>query len=300
MRWKMDVDKGWVVPFVEQGNARMQIDQVTTSQPWFDVRSTGDGVFIIEEPFHVERVKSYLIVGTDRAALIDTGTGVGDMCALVEEMTDRPVVVVQSHAHWDHIGGSWRFEEVWIHEAEVDAIRAGVGNVKMRRALADDQLTGPLPAGFDRDAFVILPAAHARTMADGATFDLGDVVLEAIHGPGHSPGGVSLLDRARGYLFSTDVAYAGDLYVYDPGLLPVYAASLRRLAALGPSLSAVFPAHDASPIDPAMLPRMVDGVDAIIAGRSPDWRQDDAVRHIFDGFAVRIWGNPLPSGEAAS
>ena len=75
-------------------------------QDWFRVWEDRPGIWVIEEPLHSECVKSNLIVGRDRAVLIDTGMGVGDIRKLVMELTRLPVTVVQSHAHNDHIGGT--------------------------------------------------------------------------------------------------------------------------------------------------------------------------------------------------
>jgi glyoxylase-like metal-dependent hydrolase (beta-lactamase superfamily II) len=239
-------------------------------------------------------VKSYLIEGDDRALLLDTGTGAGDMRALVESLTDKPVFLVNSHAHWDHIGCNRQFNERWIHEAEADAptLVDGVGNERLPRAFAPEVLTAPLPDGFDVETFVIPPSPPTGVMKDGHRFDLGGRVLEVLHCPGHSPGGIALLDRANGALFSTDVAYAGALYVYDPAHLSTYQASLQRLADLAPRLNAVYPAHDASPIEPAMLPGMAKGVRDVIDGMDPSSREGDMARYEFDGFALQVWGMP--------
>lgn len=265
---------------------------VSTSQPWFAVRFADPGIFIIEEPHHVERVKSYLIEGGERAILLDTGMGVGDMRALVEGLTDRPVIVVNSHAHWDHIGGNQQFGESWIHETEAEALAKGVPNTKLRRAFSPENLSGPLPDGVDPATISFPPIAATGTVRDGHRFDLGTRTLEVIHGPGHSCGGISLLDAGNGALFSTDVAYAGALYVYDPAELPVYHASLSRLADLAPNLNAVYPAHGASPISPALLPMMRDGVAAVIDGLPPQRTEGDMARYDFDGFALQVWGMP--------
>ena len=266
---------------------------VSTQYPWFAVRLVEPDVFVIEEPFHVESVKSYLIVGAERAILLDTGTGAGDMRALVDELTDLPVVVVNSHAHWDHIGGNRQFDEIWIHEAEAEALRAGVPNEKLRRAFSPENLTGPLPSGVDPATISFPPTPATGTVRDGHRFDIGGRTLEVIHGPGHSPGGISLHDAGSGALFSTDVAYAGALYVYDPAELPVYHTSLSRLADLAPGLKAVYPAHGASPISPGLLPRMRDGVAAVIDGLPAAWVEGDMARYDFDGFALQVWGMPV-------
>ncbi|HEV2066247.1 MAG TPA: MBL fold metallo-hydrolase, partial [Thermomicrobiales bacterium] len=228
------------------------------SHMWFAITEPELGVFVIEEPFHDERVKSCLIVGEARAILLDTGMGVADIREVVDRLTDLPILVVNSHAHWDHIGDNHRFEEIWIHEAESDALQSGVGNAVLRRWFQPVHLTGPLPDGVSADTINIPPSTPTGTVRDGQVIDTGARLLEVWHCPGHSPGGIVLVDHASGALFSTDVAYAGALYVYGAADLPVYQRSLHRLAALAPDLKAVYPSHGESPISPRMLPRMAE------------------------------------------
>jgi glyoxylase-like metal-dependent hydrolase (beta-lactamase superfamily II) len=260
-------------------------------QGWFAVTNPEPGVYTIEEPLHDQEVKSSLVVGTERALLIDTGMGVGNIRALVESLTDRPITVVNSHAHWDHVGGNHLFQdgatEIWIHAAERAALEAGVAANVLTWWFGPDQLRGPLPPGFDPAGFSIPPGHPTGTLHGGETFDLGGRVLEVIHAPGHSPGGIVLLDRAGGVLFSTDLAYPDSLYAFDEEAdFPAYRRTLSLLADLAPDLRVVYPSHGRSPMDPALLPKMRDALDEIAAGRPPDAVADDRVRHDFDGFAI--------------
>lgn len=255
---------------------------------WFAVTEPQPGIFTIEEPFHDERVKSNLIVGSERAVLLDTGMGVADIREVVDALTDRPITVVNSHAHWDHIGDNHRFDEILIHEAESDYLQAGVGNDVLRPWFGPEHLSGPLPPGVMAETIAIPPSAPTGMVADGDVIDLGGRTLEVMHCPGHSPGGIVLVDRANGALFSTDVAYAGALYVYGADELPVYARSLHRLATLAPGLQAVYPSHGDSPISPAMLPRMAEALARIVAGLEPTWQDDRRTVYVFDGFSVEV------------
>ncbi|MGC4193230.1 MAG: aminotransferase class I/II-fold pyridoxal phosphate-dependent enzyme [Thermomicrobiales bacterium] len=258
------------------------------SSRWFDVREADPGVWVIEEPFHVEQVKSYLIAGSERAILLDTGMGVANIRAVVETLTDLPVSVVNSHAHWDHIGGNHLFAEIAIHPAEAADLEGGVPNAVLRPWFAPKYLTGPLPDRVTAETIAIPPSRATHLLADGETIDLGGRMLEVIHGPGHSPGGISLLDRVNGLLFSTDVAYAGALYVYARDDLPVYQRSLERLAALAPDLRMVLPCHNECPMSPDLLPRMAAGVGEIVSGRLPDWRRGSISGWVFDGFSFEL------------
>jgi len=90
-------------------------------------------------------------------------------------------------------------------------------------------------------------------------------------------------------LFRTDVAYEGALYAQLPGTdLDAYRASMATLAALAPSLHAVYPAHGAAVMDPALLPAMRDALDAVGAGRRPDGQADGVAIHDFGVFSVLV------------
>lgn len=262
-------------------------DPASLVQGWFEIQRPEPGIFTIVEPLHSEEVKSYLIVGDERALLLDTGMGVGDIRGLSESLTDKPVFVVNSHAHWDHIGGNHLFDEIWIHSAEADRLDAGVTNARLRRAFAPDQMNGPFPAGFDLDT-VSYPAKSATGILHGGeSFNLGGRTLDVIHCPGHSPGGIVLLEPDRGVLFSTDVAYPCALYAFGPDAdLDAYHTSLTRLAELVPVLRAVYTSHCASPMDTALLPLMRDAIGEILAGRAPDGAKDGIGQHLFEGFSV--------------
>jgi glyoxylase-like metal-dependent hydrolase (beta-lactamase superfamily II) len=122
-------------------------------------------------------------------------------------------------------------------------------------------------------------------------------VLEVIHAPGHSPGGIVLLDRANGVLFSTDVAYPSALYAHSAGSdFAAYRRTMAMLAGLAPSLRVVYPAHDETPMDPALLPRMAAALEEIAAGRAPNSTAAGVARHEFEGFAVLVPAEGAVSG----
>ncbi len=77
----------------------------TGPEPWFTVERVDADTYAVSEYRHWEEPHCYLLLGRERAALIDTGLGVGDIRAVVERLTDLPVTVLTTHVHWDHIGG---------------------------------------------------------------------------------------------------------------------------------------------------------------------------------------------------
>ena len=128
-----------------------RLEKVGTFQDWFDVYRLAEGTFAIYEPNQFEEALSYLVLGSEKAALVDTGTGIGDIRRAVEELTDLPVVVVLTHEHYDHVAGAWRFEEI-VHldsPAALTVLAAGRDNASLQKYIAGDYLWKPLPRDFD-------------------------------------------------------------------------------------------------------------------------------------------------------
>src|SRR3954469_14533291 len=92
--------------------AYKHLERVPIANGWFEVYRVRPGVFAIYEPHQYEEVISYLILGSKRALLFDTGLGIGDMRELVSGLTQLPISVLNSHTHFDHIGDNWQFNDI--------------------------------------------------------------------------------------------------------------------------------------------------------------------------------------------
>ena len=262
------------------------------SLDWYAISNPSPGVFGLLEPLQVERVLSYLIVGSERALLIDTGTGAVSMKNAVAIVTDLPIIVLNSHSHWDHIGNNQEFEEIAIHRAAAPGLAYRYSRQEIGEFFGEGALLGPLPPGRTVETIEIGPSTPSRLLDGGERFELGGRTLTALNTPGHAPGLLSLLDEANGVLFSTDTAYPGPLYAYGDGVdLDIYIQSLTLLADLAPSLRYVHPSHNADAMSPALLPRMRDALSEVAHGRTPDAIDEERAIHDFDGFG--IFG-PLP------
>ena len=85
---------------------------------WFTVEQIDQDTFVISEYRHWEETHCYLLCGTKRAILIDTGLGVSNIREVIDGLTKLPVTVITTHVHWDHIGGHKYFRSIAVHEAE--------------------------------------------------------------------------------------------------------------------------------------------------------------------------------------
>ena len=238
---------------------------------WFQVRRFPHAVTMIREPHHSEDVKSYLVEGDQDVAVVDTGLGVGDFAGVVAEVSARRPRLLQTHAHWDHIGASHRFADVLVHPTEADALRHGIPAKRYSEVFWRDPFDHTrVPTDFDAGAGV--PGVEPTGWLEHEDrIDLGGRELEVFHTPGHSPGGVSFLDRRARALFCGDLLYLGRMYVFFPNSDPAaFRDSLRRVAALANVVDAVYPSHGESPLVPSDILVIRGAFEEVWGGRPPE------------------------------
>ena len=268
-----------------------RLEKVGVFQEWFHVYRLTEGTYAIYEPNQFEEAICYLVEGSERAAIIDTGTGIGDLRAVVEELTDLPLFVVLTHEHYDHVAGAWRFDEVVAYDnAEGLAVMArGRTNESLQQYVADDYLWKPLPEGWDPAEWTIPPIEPSELVTDGDVIDLGGRTLEVIYTPGHSPGSMSLLDAEHRLLFTGDHFFPGPLYAFGPDVsLDDYMASNRRLVERLDEYDRVLAGHNDPWVASSVIPRVSEAFDTILAGGGEYSEGDGLRRYRFDGFDVLI------------
>ena len=182
--------------------------RLVPNDPWFEVYRVTPGVFAIYEPHQAEETISYLIVGTKQALLFDTGMGIGNIRKVVSQLTSRPVVVLNSHTHDDHVGGNWQFQFIFGMNTDFTRTNAKGSREDAQAEIAPNQLCGDLPKGFNPKTYATKPWRISIAIHDGFKVNLGGGrKLEVISTPGHTPDAISLLDRANGLLFTGDTYY---------------------------------------------------------------------------------------------
>ncbi len=251
------------------------------------------GLHAISEPYHAEFVISYLIGGQEAAVLLDTGMGIGNIQAVASQLTDQPIMVVNSHHHYDHVGDNHRFEHVAIHEAEAGFLEQEAPEELLLDAMRPENVLGALPDGFDPARYKIVPSRADRLLHEGDALELGGRCLRVLHTPGHSPGSICLLNEEEGLLFTGDTVYAGPLYVqFDHSDFEVYRQTMDRLRDLAQDLQLVLPSHNQTPLDPHILVEMSEGFEQIAMGAAR-WQPIQSVwgplrRYDFARFGVLL------------
>lgn len=177
------------------------------------VRKIAEGIYQINE-FGI--VFCYLIVGNDRALLLDAGTGFGEIKKVCEKLTDKPIVVAATHAHPDHIGGKGEFPEIYVHKKDCVRSMKLINSGFIRKLMyigVPDKKKYNLSFGD-----IVKPRYRTRfiPMDDGHIFELGERRVTVTHTPGHSKGSVVFIDS------KTDILFTGDsvcpvLWMFVPG-----------------------------------------------------------------------------------
>jgi glyoxylase-like metal-dependent hydrolase (beta-lactamase superfamily II) len=265
--------------------------RVPGADPWYEVYRIRPGVFAIYEPHQWEEVICYLIVGERRALLFDTGIGVGRIRDVVAGLTKLPVTVLNSHTHFDHVGGNADFTE--ILNVDSDYARGNASGATNRYgawdALAPERVCGPLPPGVTRTSYHIRPWKAARTVREGEQIDLGGRTIEVLLTPGHTPDSLCAIDRRNRLLFTGDTFYLGPIYLYVAETdVSAYERSLARLAALVPQLDLLLPGHNVPVAEPPYLTRVRDALAAVKTGRLTPVVTDEYREYRFQGFSLLL------------
>ena len=215
--------------------------------PFFETKELGVGIWSIAGP---SNDLMYLVLGQERAMLVDTGMGIGDLGRLVKSLTDKPLVVVNTHGHPDHAGGNANFEEVWLPSRD-DAIRHEMAtyNYRLNDLKAfhgeDSPVFRQLRAGLVKDR-----PYRARPIQVGQIFDLGGRRFEVLELSGHTPGSLCFLNAQEKIMFTGDSIIETPVWLYLKHSRPVqtYHAALLRVKAREKEFETLLPGHQPTPV----------------------------------------------------
>jgi hydroxyacylglutathione hydrolase len=186
----------------------------------------------------------YLVEGTRKAMLIDTGTRVKNLDSIVRRITKKPLTVVITHAHGDHAGNIKFFKEIWMHPADTVLMARYRGKVHFVR--------------------------------EGDVFDLGGTQIEVSHMPAHTPGSIVLLDRKAGNCYSGDAFGANHVWLQLKPLSPMetYVQSCLKMENLmDGGITKVYCGHYVyvkKPYDKSYITTMRQLAEALINGTAPE------------------------------
>lgn len=216
-------------------------------------------------------VNAFLIEGEERAALVDTGCGIGDLAREVRELTDKPLIILLTHTHFDHDGGIYEFPGVPVYVNPLDGERIAEDRVNMVKYMGTEDYNemrrgyirsrGPIRCpDLDQAELLKLVPDHPTNngyswlpVRDGNEIDLGGRVLKAIHTPGHTDGSTCFLDAENRILFSGDCANISIILTRQPGndmkLVKICNSTMTKLWKQEASFDRLAVGHDAVTLD---------------------------------------------------
>jgi glyoxylase-like metal-dependent hydrolase (beta-lactamase superfamily II) len=228
----------------------------------YEVVKLGEGSWRIED----NGVRALLFAGSERALLVDTGFGNGNIKEVVEGLTDLPVMLVNTHADGDHTGCNALFEQAHIHPSEYAFYLAGAA-----------------------------PGSKVSPLWDGDEIDIGGRSFEVIHIPGHTPGSIALLDRANRVLVAGDSVSATPIFIFgEMRSLRAMELSLRKLDSMKGAFDEIYPAHGPFPLGPDAPGKLAAGARRVLDGEvegkdtPPDFPVPAQIYDAGDG-AMFLW-----------
>lgn len=194
-----------------------------------------NGSRIIEE----DGVRCFLIEGDDRCALIDTGMNIKNIKEVIGDLTDKPVIVLNTHADRDHVGGNAMFLEAYVSVHEIACYRKNNKDTKL------------------------------NALYHGDVIDLGNRKLEVIDIPGHTPGSIGFYDERESILISGDpIQKNGRVFMFGEHRdLETYVHGLERLNRRKEDFKEIWPSHGDLPLDSSSIEACLNDVKDLLEGK---------------------------------
>ncbi|MBR5340949.1 MAG: MBL fold metallo-hydrolase [Erysipelotrichaceae bacterium] len=249
----------------------------------------------------VADVYMYLLIGEEKALLIDTGYASTMVINYVDELTDLPIKVVNTHGHPDHIGGNRYFDEVYISKNDLNTAREYsdpfflkkindmiIHNISLNNDIAIEE--------YQKDIELNNSGMNVKylDLPEKGYFDLGNRKIYFLETPGHTFGSICLYDERSGVLISGDTLCdkAVLLTFEESTSVRRYRDSLLKLKEFCKEnyINVIYPAHHDAPIGPELTDRYISLCDGIIKGEIKGIVRD-GVMYADDGKICLVYKN---------
>lgn len=258
------------------------------------VKKINEHIYCLKE---VESISRYLILGNKKALLFDCGYGYVDFTGQIQELTNLPLVVVNSHGDPDHALGSYLFPQVYLHGSDFTYLMELDRDSDTKRGTIEYRIRkmSGLAKEMDVEEYVKphLMGTEFLFLEDGMRFDLGGLTLRVIHIPGHTPGSVALFCEEEGWLFSGDSVDYYNIF-YQAGLghhMPFkeYVKSLRKLDRLSAKIKNIYPAHGDTPIPASAIGETIDAIYNMLENYQNDEVRDTMIGPAYAHYYKNIF-----------
>lgn len=247
------------------------VSETVSRQP-IEVKQLNDHIWLMNDN---NESTGFVVVGSERAAVIDTMNGYEDVQKVARTITDLPLIVINTHGHLDHIYGNAYFDEVYIHPEDLNLAWSSYGYYNYR--IMETQ-------------FDLKPVNFLNTEEEDV-FDLGGVSLEVFHVPGHTQGGICLLDREDRVLFTGDTINKHCWMQLDCSIpMEDFYESLENLQGIRSEYDYILHGHTQDFDDASLYENLMAAVKEVIDGVN----DKDTLYEYYGGTCMQ---HPFPTAE---
>ena len=224
------------------------------------------------------KVRSFLIEGTESAVLVDTGTGIGHLGEFVKTLTDKPVTVLCTHGHPDHVGAADEFDEVYLSEKDFDMALHNC-RVERRREYAEFILEAEKEINVNELYFVPQRIRGYRRLEPEMIFDLGNITVRALEFPGHTQGmTVVWIEEERSVILGDACNRRVFLFSEESSTVAQYRDACAAFwEKYQNQVDTFYMSHGPETLDISLLQNMIDACDDILS------EKDDRIEIEFMG-----------------
>lgn len=228
----------------------------------YRIRNIDEHTWMIEEYDKENSVYMYLLEGEKTALLLDTGFGTIPLKQIVEELTEKPYIVLNTHAHFDHVGGNYAFEKVYVQEGDREIYEE-------HRRIAAERISEEKRDALKQAGAWKSEREEIQWISGEAVFELGNRTLEIIHTPGHSKGCICVLDKEAKRLFTGDTCCKANVLLMfeDSASVAVYDKTIQKLMERNREYTVTWPSHHQVPVEPAILTQFHEAAELLMEGK---------------------------------
>ena len=251
------------------------------------VRKIDDSTYYFTETAMGTDVYMYLLLGEEKALLIDTAYGFTDVPKAIKEITDLPLIVANTHAHFDHIHGNHMYSEVYLSQKDEELFRLHTDYAYCKTLFTQVAEANGIPETMMDSEELNLegivtayPSVH-KTFPEEMFFELGNRRVSIIETPGHTEGSVSFLDEKNGWLFSGDTDCKDGVLLNLDGStsVQVFYETILKLFVLAAQerIKALYPSHQITPLGTDILGVYAEACENILNGKISEEELDKGV-----------------------
>ncbi len=213
-------------------------------------------------------VYMYLLIGEEKVLLIDTGYGFTDVPTAIKRITDKELIVVNTHGHFDHVHGNHLYDAVYLPRKDEEAFKRHTSTDYLLPMMQMMAKFNHQEFGEEHKAVATAYPSHTILMEDNTVFDLGNRSVSVIATPGHTIGSVCLLDEKNKWLFSGDMAcrFAVLLNFEESTDVLTYSNSMKMLKEMANRGDFVlqYPGHQITPFGLEIFDTYIEGCEKIL------------------------------------